>query len=325
MLDAVRGLRHVTARGARHRRLAGAGAHRPRPAAGLPERREGLPAALRRRRPDDQRAVLPRQPAASRPRAAPGRRRRSFRKTVRLAEQLEVPVVVTFSGCPGDSRRRASIPTGSPRPGRRSSSRCSTGSGRRRRHPVLDGGDDVRRRPRREGGARSPSRASSSTTSTPRCRLRAAAGPQLGVNFDPSHFFWQGMDSGRRSARSATPSSTSTPRTSPSIRPTSPSTACSTPRATAAWRSARGCSARVGWGHDELEWKQIVSALRLAGYDYVMSIEHEDALASVDEGPAVGGRSAAPRDPDRAAGRRLVDLSERTTMPTDHARRSSRC
>ena len=38
----------------------------------------------------------------------------------------------------------------------------------------------------------------------------------------------------------------------------------------------------VGWGHDELAWKQMVSALRLAGYDYVMSIEHEDALASVD-------------------------------------------
>src|SRR5262249_60658393 len=27
----------------------------------------------------------------------------SFRKTVRLAEQMEVKVVVTFSGCPGDS------------------------------------------------------------------------------------------------------------------------------------------------------------------------------------------------------------------------------
>ena len=40
----------------------------------------------------------------------------------------------------------------------------------------------------------------------------------------------------------------------------------------------------VGWGHDALEWKRIVSALRLAGYDYVLSIEHEDALASVDEG-----------------------------------------
>jgi sugar phosphate isomerase/epimerase len=40
----------------------------------------------------------------------------------------------------------------------------------------------------------------------------------------------------------------------------------------------------VGWGHDEREWKRIVTALRLAGYDYVMSIEHEDALASIDEG-----------------------------------------
>ncbi len=40
----------------------------------------------------------------------------------------------------------------------------------------------------------------------------------------------------------------------------------------------------VGWGHDLLQWRQIVSALRLAGYDYVLSIEHEDGLASVDEG-----------------------------------------
>ena len=40
----------------------------------------------------------------------------------------------------------------------------------------------------------------------------------------------------------------------------------------------------VGWGHDEQTWKQIVSALRVAGYDYVLSIEHEDALASVGQG-----------------------------------------
>jgi sugar phosphate isomerase/epimerase len=40
----------------------------------------------------------------------------------------------------------------------------------------------------------------------------------------------------------------------------------------------------VGYGHDEFEWKRIVSALRMVGYDYVMSIEHEDALASIDEG-----------------------------------------
>jgi sugar phosphate isomerase/epimerase len=33
-------------------------------------------------------------------------------------------------------------------------------------------------------------------------------------------------------------------------------------------------------------WKDIISALRLVGYDYVISIEHEDGLMSNDEGLA---------------------------------------
>jgi sugar phosphate isomerase/epimerase len=40
----------------------------------------------------------------------------------------------------------------------------------------------------------------------------------------------------------------------------------------------------VGYGHNEKVWKDIVSALRAVGYDYVLSIEHEDMLASIDEG-----------------------------------------
>jgi len=40
----------------------------------------------------------------------------------------------------------------------------------------------------------------------------------------------------------------------------------------------------VGYGHDISTWKAIVSALRMVGYDYVLSIEHEDGLASVNEG-----------------------------------------
>jgi sugar phosphate isomerase/epimerase len=40
----------------------------------------------------------------------------------------------------------------------------------------------------------------------------------------------------------------------------------------------------VGFGHDEMEWKRIISALRLVGYEGVLSIEHEHPLASVDEG-----------------------------------------
>jgi len=42
----------------------------------------------------------------------------------------------------------------------------------------------------------------------------------------------------------------------------------------------------VGWGHGAGDWAEIMTALRLIGYDHVVSIEHEDALASVDEGLA---------------------------------------
>ncbi|MNI93197.1 hypothetical protein D3C73_1511100 [compost metagenome] len=40
----------------------------------------------------------------------------------------------------------------------------------------------------------------------------------------------------------------------------------------------------VGFGHDLKTWADIMSALRLVGYDYVVSIEHEDGLMSVEEG-----------------------------------------
>jgi len=40
----------------------------------------------------------------------------------------------------------------------------------------------------------------------------------------------------------------------------------------------------VGCGHDMKEWSDIMSALRLYGYDYVISIEHEDPLMSIEEG-----------------------------------------
>ena len=40
----------------------------------------------------------------------------------------------------------------------------------------------------------------------------------------------------------------------------------------------------VGYGHSMQEWSNIVSALRTYGYDYVISIEHEDPIMSIDEG-----------------------------------------
>ena len=40
----------------------------------------------------------------------------------------------------------------------------------------------------------------------------------------------------------------------------------------------------VGYGHDTQYWKDIVSALRIAGFDGSMAIEHEDSLMGVREG-----------------------------------------
>jgi sugar phosphate isomerase/epimerase len=40
----------------------------------------------------------------------------------------------------------------------------------------------------------------------------------------------------------------------------------------------------VGYGQGERVWHDFVSALRAVGYDYVLSMEHEDLLFSTDEG-----------------------------------------
>lgn len=49
-------------------------------------------------------------------------------------------------------------------------------------------------------------------------------------------------------------------------------------------KDCSGTFRTVGYGHDLKFWKDFVSALRLIGYDHVISIEHEDALMSTDEG-----------------------------------------
>lgn len=117
-------------------------------------------------------------------------------------------------------------------------------------------------------------------------RLRAAAGEAIGANLDPSHLFWQGIDVieairelGRAGAifhvhakdTYVDPINT---RRNGNLDP-SPYEAV----AERAWTFRT-----VGYGHDEHFWRRFVSELRLAGYDGVLSIEHEDPLMSVREG-----------------------------------------
>ena len=39
-----------------------------------------------------------------------------------------------------------------------------------------------------------------------------------------------------------------------------------------------------GYGHGEEWWREFVSTLRMFGYDYVLSIEHEDSLLAPEDG-----------------------------------------
>ena len=206
----------------------------------------------------------------------------TFRTTVRLAAFLEVPVVVTFSGCPGDS-------AGAAHPN------WVTTAWPPEYLEVLDWQWNERAIPYWREAASFAAEHGVKVALEPHpgflvynvdtaLRLRAAAGPNLGVNFDPSHFFWQGMDAAV-AIRALGASIFHVHAKDIALNPAN--VAVNGVLDTKSYRRLDERSwlfRTVGWGHDELTWKGIASALRLAGYDGVMSIEHEDALASVDEG-----------------------------------------
>lgn len=206
----------------------------------------------------------------------------TIRKSVRLAERLGVPVVVTFSGCPGDHEgAKHSNWVTCPWPPEFSE--------------ILEWQWNAKALPYWQDTAKFAAEHGVKIALEPHpgflvynvetaLRLRKAAGTNLGVNFDPSHFFWQGVDV-PTAIRALGDSIFHVHAKDVTL--DSQNVAVNGVIDAKSYRqmSERSWLFRsVGWGHDALEWKRIVSALRLAGYDYVMSIEHEDALASVDEG-----------------------------------------
>ena len=212
----------------------------------------------------------------------------TWRRTLELAEALEVDTVLAFSGCPGDGPG-ASYPNWVT---------CAwpddylellewQWSERvipywRREVEVAEAhGVRVAVEPHAGFVVHSPATA---------LRLRAATGPALGVNYDPSHLFWQGIDPvvaieelGREGAIFHVHAKDTflDPELvrSRGVLETAPFSEF----------ERRSWSFRtVGDGHDEATWRAIVAALRSVGYDGVLSLEHEDPLLGADEGVARG-------------------------------------
>ena len=115
-------------------------------------------------------------------------------------------------------------------------------------------------------------------------RLREATNDRIGANFDPSHLYWQGIDvpaairhlgdAIHHSHAKDTGLYESNARVKGYL-----DTTPYTDEADRSWLFRT-----VGYGHGESHWKEVVSTLRMVGYDGALSIEHEDSLTSSREG-----------------------------------------
>ena len=115
-------------------------------------------------------------------------------------------------------------------------------------------------------------------------KLRNEVSPVLGANLDPSHLIWQGIDpvAAARYLKGAIyhvhAKDTKIDKYN---------TAQNGVLDTKHYSDELNRSwvfRTVGYGNGESYWRDLVSNLRLCGYDRVLSIEHEDSVMTIDEG-----------------------------------------
>lgn len=204
------------------------------------------------------------------------------RKTILLAEKLGVPMVVDFSGCPGDSPN-ATAPNWVT---------CAWPPDYLKvlewqwnevvapywvEHGKFAANHGVKIAVEMHPGF---------VVYNPETmlRLRSIAGKNVGCNYDPSHLFWQNIDPVAAvrvlqdaifhvHAKDTQIYSSNLPRTG--VLDTKPYTQ---------ERERSWIFRTCGYGHGTEFWSELISTLRMFGYDYVLSIEHEDSLLSPEEG-----------------------------------------
>jgi len=117
-------------------------------------------------------------------------------------------------------------------------------------------------------------------------RLREAVGDTVGVNFDPSHLIWMGADP-LAAIRALGPAIYHVHAKDTYVDPTVAGingrleTKPSDAPQIRAWNYVT-----LGYGHGEEWWRQFCAALKMVGYNDVLSIEHEDMAMSPLEGVA---------------------------------------
>jgi len=143
-------------------------------------------------------------------------------------------------------------------------------------------------------------------------RLRDAIGPVVGANYDPSHPLWMGADPlvAVRALGSAIYYVHAKDTRIEPIPAGIDGVLETRPARDAAQRSWNYVT--LGYGHGEEWWRQFCAALRMVGYDDVLSIEHEDSLLP----PLQGVRKAVAFLRNVAFGQSLPAASGPVTQRT---------
>jgi sugar phosphate isomerase/epimerase len=206
----------------------------------------------------------------------------TFLNTVRLAKKLDVDTVITFSGCPGGDAK-AQQPNWIVSPWPPEFSKMLEWQWRERVTPYWKQAAKAAT----AAGVRvaiemHPNFVAYNPESM--LRLREIAPKVIGCNFDPSHMIWQQIDV--TAAIRALAGSIFHVHAKDCRVDTANTMVNGVLDAKNYTREIeRSWIFRtVGYGSDMLFWKDMISNLRMAGYDHVISIEHEDSLMSGDEG-----------------------------------------
>jgi sugar phosphate isomerase/epimerase len=208
--------------------------------------------------------------------------RDTSRKTILLAEELGVPVVVDFSGCPGDSPH-STAPNWVTCPWPPDYLDVLDWQWNEVvapywvEHAAFAAQHNVKIAIEMHPGfvVYSPETM---------LKLRAIAGTAVGCNYDPSHMFWQGIDP-IAAIRVLGEAIFHVHAKDTQLYPANlPRTGVLDTKPYADERNRAWIFRTCGYGHGAEWWKEFVSTLRMFGYDDVLSIEHEDSLMSPDEG-----------------------------------------
>jgi sugar phosphate isomerase/epimerase len=204
------------------------------------------------------------------------------RRSILLAEKLGVTRVIDFSGCPGDSDN-AKYPNWSPTPWPPDFLEILKWQWEKKVIPYWK----KRAKFAEDHGVRVAIEMHPGfVVYNPETmlRLREAAGPAVGCNFDPSHMFWQGIDPCTAIRRLAEALFHVHAKDTRMYEVNYKLNGVLDTKPYGDEKNRSWIFRTVGYGHGRDFWGDLVSTLQMVGYDDVLSIEHEDSLMSVEEG-----------------------------------------